>query len=337
MEKKLILRGILAGAVAGLLAFVFARIFAEPQIAKAIDYESGRDAAQSALDKAAGLPAEAADPDLFSRTIQANVGIGVGMVFFGMAMGALFAVAYTVCLGRTGGLRARSLALLVAGGGFLGMYLVPFLKYPANPPAIGHEETIKQRSALYLIMVVCSIAFLAGAVYLGKYLQKRYGNWNATLLAGAAFVVAIGIVMLLLPQLGHLSYNKANFGNQATETPLPLKDSKGNIVYPGFPADVLYTFRFYSVAAQLILWTALGLIFAPSPSASSIPRGRTRTPPHRSPIPSRRDELPSTAGAVIDEITAPGPFSPQGHGSWVVRSGHVPGYGVSLLLALPTA
>ncbi|MGQ4437516.1 MULTISPECIES: CbtA family protein [unclassified Streptomyces] len=263
MEKKLILRGILAGAVAGLLAFVFARIFAEPQIAKAIDYESGRDAAQSALDKAAGLPAEAADPDLFSRTIQANVGIGVGMVFFGMAMGALFAVAYTVCLGRTGGLRARSLALLVAGGGFLGMYLVPFLKYPANPPAIGHEETIKQRSALYLIMVVCSIAFLAGAVYLGKYLQKRYGNWNATLLAGAAFVVAIGIVMLLLPQLGHLSYNKANFGNQATETPLPLKDSKGTIVYPGFPADVLYTFRFYSVAAQLILWTALGLIFAP--------------------------------------------------------------------------
>jgi predicted cobalt transporter CbtA len=138
MEKKLILRGILAGAAAGLLAFLFARIFAEPQISKAIDYESGRDAAQAALDKAAGLPAAAADPDLFSRTVQADVGIGAGMIVFGMAMGALFAVAYAVCLGRVGALRARSLALLVAGGGFLGMYLVPFLKYPANPPAIGH-------------------------------------------------------------------------------------------------------------------------------------------------------------------------------------------------------
>jgi thiamine transporter ThiT len=50
MEKKLILRGTLAGAVAGLLAFLFARIFAEPQIQKAIDYESARDAAQALLD-----------------------------------------------------------------------------------------------------------------------------------------------------------------------------------------------------------------------------------------------------------------------------------------------
>ncbi|WP_405722270.1 CbtA family protein [Streptomyces sp. NBC_01537] len=285
MEKKLILRGVLVGAVAGLLVFVFARIFAEPQIAKAIDYESGRDAAQAALDKAAGLTVEAAGPDLFSRTIQANVGIGVGMVFFGMAMGALFAVAYTVCLGRVGALRARTLALLVAGGGFLGLYLVPFLKYPANPPAIGHEDTIQARSALYLIMVVCSIAFLVGAVWLGKRLQARFGNWNATLLAVAAFVVAIGIVMLILPPLGHLAYNKDNFGNHATETPLPLTDSKGTIVYSGFPADVLFAFRFYSVAAQLILWTAIGLAFAPLAERLLRPSRPDTTAPSREPDP----------------------------------------------------
>jgi Probable cobalt transporter subunit (CbtA) len=195
--------------------------------------------------------------------VQADVGIGVGLIVFGMAMGALFAVVYTVCLGRAGGLRARSLALLVAGGGFLGMYLVPFLKYPANPPAIGHEDTITARTGLYLIMVVCSIALLAGAVWLGRRLQARLGNWNATLLAVAAFVAAIGIVMLILPPLGHLAYNKENFGDQATETPLPLTDSKGAIVYPGFPADVLFSFRLYSVGAQLLLWSAIGLVFAP--------------------------------------------------------------------------
>ncbi|SHN24728.1 CbtA family protein [Actinacidiphila paucisporea] len=263
MEKKLILRGILAGAVAGLLAFLFARVFAEPQIGRAIDYENGRDAAQAALDKAAGLPAEAADPDLFSRTIQADVGIGVGMIVFGMAMGALFAVAYTVCLGRVGGLRARGLALAVAGGGFLGMYLVPFLKYPANPPAIGHEDTIRARSGLYLLMVVCSVAFLVGAAWLGRRLQPRLGNWNATLLAAGAFVLAIGAVMLILPPLGHLASNKQHFGDHPTETPLPLTDAHGRIVYPGFPADVLFSFRLYSVAAQLLLWSAIGLVFAP--------------------------------------------------------------------------
>ncbi|MEW2546340.1 CbtA family protein [Streptomyces sp. NPDC047002] len=263
MEKRLILRGVLAGAVAGLLAFLFARIFAEPLIGRAIDYESGRDAAQAALDKAAGLAPEAADPDLFSRTVQADVGIGVGMVFFGMAMGALFAIAYAICLGRVGRLRARNLAMLVALGGFLGFYLVPFVKYPANPPSIGHPDTIRERGNLYLVMVGASIVLLVLAVWLGRRLAGRFGNWNATLLAALAYAVVIGVVMALLPSLGELSANVQEFGHHATETPLPLTDAEGRIVYPGFPADTLFSFRFYSVAAQLILWGVLGLVFAP--------------------------------------------------------------------------
>nr|WP_145487355.1 MULTISPECIES: CbtA family protein [Streptomyces] len=279
MEKRLILRGVIAGAVAGLLAFVFARIFAEPQIAKAIDYESGRDAAQAVLDKAAGITAEAEGPDIFSRTIQANVGIGVGMVLFGVAMGALFAVAYAVCLGRVGKLRPRNLAMLVALGGFVGMYLVPFVKYPANPPAIGHPETIKDRGNLYLAMVVCSVVLLVAAVWLGKRLQPRFGNWNATLLAVGAYAVAIGIVMALLPSLGELSANVREYGHHATETPLPLTNSKGTIVYPGFPADVLASFRFYSVAAQALLWATLGLVFAPMAERLLDPAARAAAKP----------------------------------------------------------
>lgn len=283
MEKRLILRGLMAGAIAGLLAFVFARIFAEPQISKAIDYENGRDAAQAALDKAAGLPAEAAGPDLFSRTVQADVGIGVGLVLFGMAMGAMFAVVYTVYLGRVGGLRARNLALLVAGGGFLGLYFVPFLKYPANPPAIGHEETIKARTGLYLIMVVCSLLFLGLAVWWGQRLRPRFGTWNAALIAAGCFAVAIGVVMALLPSLGELSSNTREFGHHATETPLPLTDSRGRIVYPGFPADVLFSFRLYSVAAQAVLWGTIGLVFAPL--AERVLRPVTDPGPVRAPDP----------------------------------------------------
>lgn len=263
MEKRIILRGVLVGALAGLLAFVFARIFAEPQIQAAIDYESGRDAAQAVLDKAAGLPVEPPGPDIFSRTIQANLGIGAGMILFGVAMGAMFAVAYAVCLGRVGNVRPRTLSLLVAGGGFLGIYLVPFVKYPANPPSIGHPDTIGPRGGLYVLMVVCSVAFLLGAVWLGRRLRRRFGTWNAVLLSGAAFVVAIGVVMALLPSLGELAANVRDYGHQATETPLPLRNAAGTIVYPGFPADVLFNFRFYSIAAQLILWATIGLAFAP--------------------------------------------------------------------------
>jgi predicted cobalt transporter CbtA len=267
MEKRIIARGALAGLVAGLVAFVFARIFAEPLIQDAIDYESGRDEAQDALDHAAagGAVADHAHGggELFSRTVQGNIGIGVGMVLFGLAMGALFAVAYAVCLGRVGNLRPRSLALLLAGAGFLTVYLVPFVKYPANPPAIGHGETIGQRSAYYLIMVLASVLFLILAVILGQRLQPRLGTWNATLVAGAAFVVAAGLLIALLPDFGKLPTNVADYGGHASETPLPLRNEAGDIVFPGFDADLLYEFRLYAVAGQAVLWAAIGLVFAP--------------------------------------------------------------------------
>ncbi|MEU6496829.1 CbtA family protein [Streptomyces sp. NPDC046984] len=112
-------------------------------------------------------------------------------------------------------------------------------------------------------MVLCSVVFLVGAVWLGNRLQPRFGNWNATLLGAGAYVVAVGIVMALLPQLGELAVNVQQYGHHATETPLPLTDSKGTIVYPGFPADVLFSLRFYSVAAQALLWATLGLAFGP--------------------------------------------------------------------------
>jgi hypothetical protein len=263
MEKRIIARGVLVGALGGPFAFVFARIFAEPVIQRAIDYESGRDDAKDALAKAMGMPMEGGGPDLFSRAVQSNVGAGFGMLLFGVAMGAIFAVVYCVAYGRVGEVSPRNLALLVAGGLFLGIYLVPFLKYPANPPSIGHPETIRDRGGLYLLMVVLSLVSIAGAVWLGQRLARRFGNWTATLLASAAFIAAIGIAMLILPSLGHLAVNVHEYGAHATETPLPLTDKSGRIVYPGFPADDLYLFRLYSLIAQVILWATIGLCFAP--------------------------------------------------------------------------
>jgi hypothetical protein len=263
VEKRLIGRGILAGALAGLLAFVFARIFAEPSIQQAIDYESARDQAQAALDRAVGLPTEAAGPDIFSRTLQRNAGMGVGMILFGVAMGGLFAVAYSLCLGRTGRLRPRPLALLVAAAGFVVIYLAPFAKYPANPPAIGHPETIHTRGTLFLTMLLTSLIAAVILVRVGQLLAPRVGNWNASILAGLGYLAVIGAAMALLPQVGHLRVNVYQYGRHATETPLPLTDAGGHIVFPGFPADVLAEFRVYSVAAQLILWSTIGVVFAP--------------------------------------------------------------------------
>ena len=243
MEKHIIGRGLVAGALAGVIAFVFARIFVEPVIDRAIGFEDGVGEAHEAMHGGHEHGAE-----VFTRGVQANIGLGFGVIAFSVAMGALFAVVFAVAYGRVGNVSARGLSLYVAGGMLLSLYVVPALKYPANPPAVSLEETIRQRTLLYLLMVVLSAALFVGAVYLGRQLAERLGAWNATLAAAGSYIAAIAVVMLILPTID--------------ETPGPLRDNAGNMVYEGFPADDLYQFRLYSLGTQVVMWTTIGLVFA---------------------------------------------------------------------------
>ncbi|MFD4254300.1 CbtA family protein [Amycolatopsis thermoflava] len=252
MNKTLVLRGMAAGGIAGLLAFVFARIFAEPRIEAAIDYETGREAAQSVVDSGMHVhdpvhAAHEAGAELFTRTVQAGVGSAAALIVFGIALGTVFAAVFALAFGRVGGLRARSLALVLAGAGLLVVYLVPFLKYPANPPAVGAPDTIGTRTSFYLVAVLAAAAVLGGAVWLGRALRSRLGTWNASLAATVAFVLGTGVVLAVLPGFD--------------ETPGALLAPDGAMVYPGFPADVLAEFRLYSVLTQVVLWVAIGLVF----------------------------------------------------------------------------
>ncbi|GAA4792876.1 CbtA family protein [Actinomycetospora chlora] len=259
--RSFVLRGVLAGAVAGLVAWVFSLVFAEPQVNAAIAYEEGRGEAEAALATAAGSPAAGgAEEEIVSRGVQSTLGLGIGMVGMGIALGLLFAVAYTLLHGRVA-LRPRVLALVVAGAGFLTLYATPFVKYPASPPAVGSDETISDRTALYLVMVVGSLVFLVAAVAVARLLRERLGTWNAVLVGGAVYVALSAVLMTVLPGLGELTINVVENGPRVSETPLPLRNAAGTIVFPGFDADVLYAFRVASFAAQMILWGVIGLVF----------------------------------------------------------------------------
>jgi len=266
MELRVIGRGALAGVLTGIVAFVFARIWAEPQINKAIAYETGRDHWLARLDKAAGRPVTPDGPEIFSRHVQSTAGLATGVIGFSTAMGALVAVVYLVLHGRFS-VRPRTLALLVAGFGFLGVYAMPFVKYPANPPAIGHSFTVATRSALYLTLVISSLVLLGLGAFLGRRLQPRFGAFRATLLAAAAVLVVFSVLIGVLPSLGDLHANVVHanqfgYARASTETPQPITDLQGRLVYPGFPADVLWKFRWYSLLDQLLIWTGIGLVFS---------------------------------------------------------------------------
>lgn len=245
MEKQIVGRGLVAGALGGIVAFLFARIFVEPVIERAIAYEEGVGAAHDAVH---GGHSHGEGVELFTRGIQANIGMGFGVVAFSVAMGALLAVVFCVTYGRIGDMSARALSVLLAGGMLLSLWVVPALKYPPNPPAVSLDETIQQRTLLYLLMVVLSVALLAAAVYIGRRLTGRLGLWNGTLAAMGAYVVAVAVVMLIMPTID--------------ETPGPIVDDAGMIVFGGFPADDLYEFRLCTLGTQLAMWVTIGLIFA---------------------------------------------------------------------------
>lgn len=242
MEKRLIGRGLLAGAVGAVLAFVFARLCAEPVIGRAIAFEDGRADAENAH----GVHEHGAE--LFSRGVQSSAGLGFGVLIFGVAMGALFSVLFCVIAARARGVGAQALSLLLAAAAFVAVCLVPFVKYPPNPPAVGQADSIGARTGWYLAMVLASVALAIAAVWVARGLTARFGAWNGRLLAAGAYVAAVALVTVLLPDVD--------------ETPGPLRDASGAISYPGFPADVLYEFRLLSLATQLVLWVTIGVVFA---------------------------------------------------------------------------
>jgi hypothetical protein len=188
--------------------------------------------------------------ELFSRGIQSTVGMGFGVLLFAVAMGALFAVVFAVAHGRVGNVSARMLSVLVAGAMLVSLWIVPALKYPPNPPATSEDSTIFQRSMLYLLMVGLSALLMVAAVYFGRQLAPKLGAWNATLVGGASYLVAVFVVMLVLPTID--------------EPPGPMVNDAGVIVFPGFPAVDMYEFRLYTFTTQLIVWTTIALVFGAS-------------------------------------------------------------------------
>jgi ABC-type nickel/cobalt efflux system permease component RcnA len=268
MVGQLLLRGMLVGVVAALLAFGFAKTFGEPQIERAIAFERQMSHAEGGhvhgeignvreghVHHGPGhethAHAEHDEPELVSRTTQAGVGLLIGVVVYGAALGGLFSLTFAFANGRVGDLGARATAALLALGAFVGTALIPALKYPANPPAVGNPDTIGSRTALYFAMLAISIAFLAAAVVLARRLWVRHGGWNATLIAAAVFVVAIGLVAALLPTVDEVPH--------------------------AFSATVLWRFRLASLGMQFVLWTTIGLLFGYLTERAEAPRPSRRT------------------------------------------------------------
>lgn len=256
MEKILTLRGLLFGAIGGFFAWIFMYVMAEPIIGRAIDYEEARSEAMETLAHSheAGGHSHGGEDELFTRTIQEGLGAGTGMVVLGLALGGITAVVFALWMHYRSDAAAARYALPVTGLAFAVFYLLPTLKYPANPPAVGNDDTIQARTGLFLLIIVLSaIAVLVG-VYVRQALRSRLGD-GSMWVAAAVVVALVVVIYVAMPQLGSLDANAGN--GSAFETPGPVVDAEGHIILEGFNADDLYQFRLYSLVAQVIIWTSI--------------------------------------------------------------------------------
>jgi predicted cobalt transporter CbtA len=247
MIRTLLICGLLAGVCGGILATGFAEIVGEPPLEQAISFEESQgEEHEHGAQGGAGHSHEESAP--VSRDTQRFVGLPLAAIVYGLAMGGFFALAFAFAYGRVGNASPAKTALWMAAAGFAVFFLVPFLKYPANPPATGDPNTVAERTLLFFTMLATSLLAAVAAARVRTALVRRSGRDLGRIpsqmtAAGAATAVAIGVYLAIVVIAG---------------VALPTVSE----IPAGFPADALWKFRMASIGTQAVLWTTMGLVLA---------------------------------------------------------------------------
>ena len=228
MLRNLLVCGLVAGIFGGLLATGLVSLAGEPAVDRAIAFEASK--AHAAIDHDHG-----GDPAPVSRALQKSAGLLTAALVYGLALGGLFALVFAFAYGRIGQASPRVTAYWLAAGAFTVVYLVPFAKYPANPPSIGDPATIGRRTALYATMLLISILAAVAAARMRPALRGRTDGHTATVLSALAYLVVVVAAGVALPGIHEVPAD--------------------------FPATTLWRFREASLAMQATLWATIALVF----------------------------------------------------------------------------
>ena len=189
--RAFLVRGLLAGLIAGFAAFLVAFTVGEPYVQKAIDIEESSAAPAPHSSSSSAHVTTAAfvthddegheDGTVVSRGNQRTWGLLTGTLGIGTALGAIVALVAAGLVGRIGRWSPGQSTAFAAIAGYVAVALVPFLKYPANPPAVGSGDTIGHRTALYFTFLVISIVAAIAATVLGQRLWEKRGAYVGVL------------------------------------------------------------------------------------------------------------------------------------------------------------
>jgi predicted cobalt transporter CbtA len=234
--RTFLVHGLVAGLLAGIAAFVVAYTVGEPQVDKAIALEEAASATAADhehSDEAAAGHSHDEETAEVSRATQSTWGLATGTLAIGVVLGGFTGLLAAFGLGRLGGLRPAGSTALVALLTAVSFSVVPFLKYPATPPAVGSGETIDSRTALYFGFLAVSVLAVVAAVAVSRVAARRWSEVPGVVTGTASYVVVVGVAALAFPKVDELG---------------------------SFPAGILWDFRVSSLLTLLAMWAVIGAV-----------------------------------------------------------------------------
>ena len=232
--RTFLVHGLIAGLLAGFTAFLVAHQLGEPQVNAAIAVEESASHAHAGTDDHT-QPAEHHHENgtVVSRENQSTWGLATGTFAIGTTLGGLLALVVAGAVGRIGRLRPSQTAGLLALIGFVSVALVPFWKYPANPPAVGQPDTIGDRTADFFTFLAISVLAAVIATAVATRLLPRLGAYRTVLACAGGYLLVVVVAGALMPTVNETG---------------------------DFPAQTLWLFRRASLATQATLWATIGVV-----------------------------------------------------------------------------
>ena len=181
---------LVSGALAGLVHGTVNFAIVEPYLDQAIGIENQSLFASGEAEDNLEFWAEYESYRIWQKSGQIFAG-----VILGTAMGSLFGIVYSLSRNSLPGKNDVTKAVVLSGIMWVTLYLIPFLKYPANPPTVGDADTVILRTILYLSFIAISGL---GAFAFYKLSGKFQSNKKYLGLVG--YVIFIIVVFFAMPE-----------------------------------------------------------------------------------------------------------------------------------------
>jgi len=224
----LLRRALAAGLVAGVLLALYTLVVVEPTIDSAIALEESVAGAEVAADGHSH-----GDDALFSRGTQVGGGMAATAIY-AVIVAVIFATVLASVRHRLPHQSELGRVVWLAAVAFGTVALVPALKYPANPPAVGDPDTVDQRTVQYLALLVLSVGLAVALVHLSGRLRSRLDRPTHLVAVAAVTAAGYGVLLAAMP-------------------------ASPDAIDAAVPAQLVWDFRIRSLGGLALLWAAIGL------------------------------------------------------------------------------